>query len=102
MILVLSRSKSFVLFKSPQIKLVGEKSATEKAIIEALRQRDIWARRKALHHPQPKTSEHSSSTTPTTQIGLTKLSDMYGSDSAKYTEELPPGYQSGSGGRTKH
>ena len=69
MTLVLSKSKRCVLIKSPEIKLVGEKSATEKAIIEALRQREVWQRRKALHHPQLKTTEHSSSSTPTTQIG---------------------------------
>lgn len=102
MILVLSKSKPCVLFKSPQIKLVGEKSETEKAIIEALRSREVWQRRKPLHHPQPKSYERSSSSTPTTQIGLTKLSDTYGSDSAKNTDEWSQNYQNGSGSRTKH
>lgn len=68
---------------------VGEKSPTEKAIIEALQIRDVWQRRKSLQYPQPKSNEHRSSSSPTTQIGFTKMSDMYGSDSAKNTDESP-------------
>lgn len=68
---------------------MGEKSPTEKAIIEALQIRDVWQRRKSLQYPQRKSSEHGASSTPTTQIGFTKMSDMYGSDSPKNTDEAP-------------
>jgi len=59
---------------------VGEKSLTEKAIIEALQARDARMGRSSLQrsYQQPKISEHSPSLTPTTQIGFTKMSDMYG------------------------
>ena len=53
---------------------MGEKSPTEKAIIEALQIRDVWQRRKSLQYPQRKSSEHGVSSTPTTQIGFTKMS----------------------------
>ena len=81
---------------------MGEKSETEKAIIEALRSREVWQRRKPLHHPQSKSYERGSPSTTTTQIGLIKLSDMYGSESAKNTNESPPNTQNGSGSRRKH
>jgi len=65
---------------------VGEKSATEKAMIEALQSREVWQRRASLQYPQNNQNQHGSSSPPTTQIGLTKLSDMYGSDSANNTD----------------
>ena len=68
---------------------MGEKSATEKAIIEALQIRDVWQRRQSLQYPQPKSNEHGPSSTPTTQIGFTQMSNMYGSDSPKNTDESP-------------
>merc|ERR1712223_1231112 len=53
---------------------VGEKSLTEKAIIEALQARDARMGRSSLQrsYQQPKISEYSPSSTPTTQIGFTK------------------------------
>ena len=53
---------------------MGEKSLTEKAIIEALKARD--ARREPASVQQG--HQYSLSLTPTTQIGFTKMSDMYG------------------------
>ena len=53
---------------------MGEKSQTEKAIIEALKARDD--RREPTSVQQG--HQYSLSLTPTTQIGFTKMSDMYG------------------------
>ena len=69
------------------IKIVGEKTPTEKAIIEALRIRDVRQRQKTRQYPQPKSHDHRSSSSPSSQISFTKMSDMYGSDSPKNTEE---------------
>ena len=70
------------------MKIVGEKSATEKAIIEALQARDVWKKRKSLPHSQQhKISEHGPPSTPTTQFGFTKMSDMYGGDSPENIDE---------------
>ena len=67
---------------------MGEKTATEKAIIEALQARDVWQRQKAREQSRSKSIEHGpSSTTPTTQIGFTKLSDMYGADEASLSSK---------------
>ena len=66
---------------------MGEKSPTEKAMIEALQARDVWQRRKSLQHSQTKISQ--SSSTPTTQMGFTKLSEIYGEDSPTNIDESP-------------
>jgi len=66
---------------------VGEKTATEKAIIEALQARDVWQRQKAREQSRSKSIEHGPSSTPTTQIGFTKLSDMYGADEASLSSK---------------
>ena len=63
---------------------MGEKTATEKAIIDALQARDEWQRRKSLQHTLSKSTKPS---TPTTHMGFTKMSDMYGGDSPKGIEE---------------
>ena len=74
---------------------VGEKTATEKAIIAALHTRDVWQRRQ----------KHSSEETvnPTMQTGLPKLSDMYGNNnSAQGKYESPRHSRSGSENKTKY
>ena len=53
---------------------MGEKSLTEKAIIEALQARDARRERSSLQRGH----QHSPSLTPTTQVAYTKMSDMYG------------------------
>jgi len=63
---------------------VGEKTATEKAIIDALQTRDVWQRRKSLQHSLPKSSEPS---TPTTHMDFIKMSERYGGDSPKSIDE---------------
>ena len=70
---------------------MGEKSLTERAIIEALQARDARRKRASLQrdYQTPKISEHSPSITPTTQMGFTKMSDIYGGNrhSPKTEEE---------------
>lgn len=59
---------------------MGEKSLTERAIIEALQARDARKQRSSLQrdYQTPQISEHSPSISPSTQMGFTKMSDMYG------------------------
>lgn len=81
------------------MKTVGEKSPTEKAIIEALQAREVWQRRISLQHSQARTSEPSS--TPITQLGFTKMSDIYGGDSPTNLDESSH-HQKYDKDRTKH
>ena len=99
--MILALSKINLLFHDPisTMSTVGEKSMTEKAIIEALQAREVWQRRKSLQHSQAKISEPSS--TPTTQLGFTKMSDIYGGNSPTNIDESF-NHQKYDKDRTKH